>query len=156
MSGRFKISRLKQRLDSTFSRAPLSNDDIEIQADFAKYLCILVSGYLENAIIALIVAYSEKRSAPEVASYVERQLDRWTNPNTEKICQLFGSFSADWRTKIESFLVDYRKDSINSLVALRHKIAHGESVGTTMSQVKDYYKATKEIVEFLAELVDPL
>jgi hypothetical protein len=155
MSGRFRISRLKQRLDSTFSRAPLSNHDIEIQADFAKYLCILVSGYLENAIIALIVGYSEKRSAPEVASYVERQLDRWTNPNTEKICQLFGSFSPDWRTKIEGFLVDYKKDSINSLVALRHKIAHGESVGTTMSQVKGYYNATNEVVEFLADLVDP-
>jgi len=156
MNGRFKISRLKQRLDSTFSRAPQSNDDIELQADFAKYLCILLSGYLENAIIALIVSYSEKRSAPEVASYVERQLDRWTNPNTETICQLFGSFSVDWRTKTEGFLVDYRKDSINSLVALRHKIAHGESVGTTMSQVWTYYSAIKEIVDFLADLVEPL
>lgn len=156
MSGRSRISRLKQRLDSTFSRAPVSNDEIEIQSDFAKYLCILVSGYLENAIIALLVSYSEKRSAPEVASYIEKHLARWTNPKAEKICQLFGSFSADWRIKIEGFLIDYRKDSINSLVALRHKIAHGESVDTTMSQVKDYYNATKETVDFLAELVEPL
>jgi hypothetical protein len=114
-----------------------------------------VSGYLENAIIALIVYYSERRSAPEVASYVERQLQRWTNPNTEKILQLFGAFSNDWRVKVEGFLIDYKKDSINSLVALRHQIAHGESVGTTMSQVKSYYSAAKEVVNFLADLVDP-
>lgn len=156
MSGRVRILQLKQRVDSTFNRAPQSNHDIEMQADFAKYLCILATGYLEKAIIALIVAYSEKRSAPEVASYVERQLNRWTNPNTEKICQLFGSFSADWRKKIEGFLVDDKRDSINSLVALRHNIAHGESVPTTMSQVKAYYNATKEVVDFLADLVDPL
>ena len=51
-------------------------------------------------------------------------------------------------------MIDQRKDSLNSLVALRHKIAHGESVGTSLSQVREHYKVVVEVVDHLADLVD--
>lgn len=155
MNGRVEVSRLRKRLESTFSRSPSSSADFEVQSDFAKYLCVLVSGFFENAIVALVLDYVERRSAPDVAVFVGRQLDRWTNPNSEKISTLFGSFNTDWRLALEGYLVDERKDSINSLVALRHKIAHGESVGTSLSQIKAYYKVVTEVVDHLANLVDP-
>jgi hypothetical protein len=155
MNGRAEVSRLRMRLDATFSRVPSSSADLETQADYAKYLCVLVSGFFENAIVALILYYAEQRSAPEIASFVERQLDRWTNPNSEKISSLFGSFNTDWREALEGYLVDERKDSVNSLVALRHKIAHGESIGTSLSQVKAHYKVILEVVNFLADLTQP-
>lgn len=155
MNGRAEVSRLRMRLEATFSRSPSSSADLEVQADYAKYLCVLVSGFFENAIVALLLHYAEKRSAPEIAAFVERQLDRWTNPNFDKIAVLFGSFNPDWRRALEIYLVDQRKDSVHSLVALRHKIAHGESVGTSLSQVKAHYKVVLEVVEFLANLTDP-
>lgn len=156
MNGRAEVSRLRKRLDSTFARIPSSSADLEVQADYAKYLCVLVSGFFENAIVALVLHYAEQRSAPEIATFVERQLDRWTNPNAKKIAALFGSFSTDWRISLEAYLVDERKESVDSLVALRHKIAHGESVGTSLSQVKAHYKNVLEVVDFLADLSDPL
>lgn len=143
------------RLDATFARTPSSSADLEVQADYAKYLCVLVSGFFENAIVALVLHYAECRSAPEIAAFVERQLDRWTNPNAEKILSLFGSFNAGWRTALEGYLVDERKDSVNSLVALRHKIAHGESVGTSLSQVRAHYMVILDVVNFLADLTQP-
>jgi hypothetical protein len=155
MTGRFEISRLKKRLDRTLERAPASSADFEVQSDFAKYFLILVSGFLENAIVALLLDVAQRRSAPEVALYVERQLDHWTNPTCEKIIQLLGCFSPDWRGPAEEYLVDARKAAINSLVSLRHKVAHGESVGTTLGQVKKYYETVCEVVTFLANLVDP-
>jgi hypothetical protein len=155
MNGRAEVSRLKMRLDATVNRSPSPSADFEVQSDFAKYLCVLVSGFFENAIVALILDYVERRSSPEVAVFVGRQLDRWTNPNSEKISKLFGSFNTDWRVALEGYLVDERKDSINSLVALRHKIAHGESVGTSLSQIKAHYKVIAEVVDYLANLVDP-
>lgn len=155
MNGRSEVSRLKKRLDAAFSRSPSVSADLEVQSDFAKYLCVLVSGFFENAIVALILDYVERRSAPEVAAFVERQLDRWTNPNSDKIGILFGAFNTDWRLAIEGYLVDERKDSINSLVALRHKIAHGESVGTSLSQIKAHYLRIVDVVDYLANLVDP-
>lgn len=154
MRGRIEVHRLKARLDSTFQRMPSSSDDAELQSDFARYLCVLVSGFFENAIVSLLLDLAQRRSGPEIASFVERELERWTNPNVEKICTLLGSFSHSWRTDAEKFLIDERKESVNSLVALRHKIAHGDSVGTTLSQVKRYYGTILEVLEFIADLLD--
>lgn len=156
MNGRAEVTRLKARLDATFARAPSAASDLEVQADFARYLCVLVSGYFESAICTLLVAYAETRSAPQITAFVERQLGPWTNPKAEKIVDLFGAFTQDWRHDLSAYLVDERKDSINSLVALRHKIAHGESVGTSLSQVKAHYKTIGDVVGHIANLVDPM
>ena len=51
MTGRSEIYQLRKRLDSTLNRAPASTVDIEVQSDFAKYFCILVSGFLENVLL---------------------------------------------------------------------------------------------------------
>jgi hypothetical protein len=155
MSGRREIHRLRTRLDATFARAPVASSDLEVQADFAKYLCVLISGYLESAVCALLIAYSQTRSAPEVASFVERQLGPWTNPKAEKIIDLFGAFNPDWRAELNAYLIDERKDSINSLVALRHKIAHGESVGTSLSQIRFHYATVNDVIEHITNLVEP-
>ncbi|MEB5487872.1 HEPN domain-containing protein [Burkholderia pseudomallei] len=142
-------------MDATFSRAPDPNADPEFQADFAKYLCVLVSGYLESALCALLLGFAQTRSSGDVASFVERQLGPWTNPKAEKIIDLFGSFNQDWRNNLTAYLVDQRKDSVNSLVALRHKIAHGESVGTSLSQIRSHYRIANEVIDHVADLVDP-
>ncbi|NRF71754.1 hypothetical protein HLB44_32695 [Aquincola sp. S2] len=155
MSGRHVVHRLRTRLDATFGRAPDSTSDIELQADFAKYLCVLVSGYLESCLCALLLAYAQVRCAPEIASFVERQLGPWTNPKSEKIIDLFGAFSQSWRDDLAGYLIDERKDSVNSLVALRHKIAHGESVGTSLSQIRKHYAVVNEVIEHVASLVEP-
>jgi len=155
MTGREAVARLKKRMDTTLTRAPVSSADIEVQADFAKYFCVLTSGFLENAIIVLILSFAQKRSAPEIQSFIEGKLKYWTNPNVEKVCQLLASFNPDWRIKAGEFLLDERKDAVNSLVALRHQIAHGESVGTSLDQAKAYYKNILVVIDFIADLVDP-
>lgn len=149
MNGRFEVDRLRRRLDATFARAPGPSIDIETQADFARYLCVLVSGFLENAIVEHVLDVAQTRSAPEVALFVERQLEYWTNPTCEKIAQLLGSFNPDWRLASEAYLIDERKAAVNSLVALRHKIAHGGSVGTSLAQVKAYYSVVLDVVAFI-------
>lgn len=155
MNGRLEVYRLKRRLDATFGRAAPASADPEIQSDSARYLCVLVSGYFDKAIVALVLDLAERRSAPEIASFVERALDRWTNANPERILQLLGSLSADWRFAADGFLVDERKDAVSSLLALRHRIVHGESVGTSIAQVKQYYVSAQEVVDFIANLLDP-
>jgi hypothetical protein len=141
-------------MDAAFARAPDHNADFELQADFAKYLCVLASGYLESALCVLVLEYCKARCAPEVAAYVERQLGPWTNPKAEKIVELLGTFSQSWRDDLSTYLVDERKDSVNSLVALRHKIAHGESVGTSLSQIRKHYAVVNEVIDHVAAMVE--
>jgi RiboL-PSP-HEPN len=155
MRGQAEVHSLKVKLDSVFLRTPLSSADIEVQADFARYLCVLVSGFLEKSIVALLLDYIERKSSPEILSFSETQLNRWTNANTIKIVDLFGAFSQEWRIHLDNFFQDEYKDSVNSVIALRHKIAHGQSVGVTIAQIRTHYAVIVKVVYEIASLCSP-
>ena len=155
MSGRAEVWRLKQRLDATFNRATRVGSDPELQSDFARYLCVLVSGYLERAITALILEHSARKSAPSVQRFVESQTRRLTNVNSQRLKELLGSFDPDWQQDLSVFLVDERKDAIDSIVSLRNTIAHGQSVGVTYNQVRRYYEQIQKVIDHVADLCAP-
>jgi len=135
MTGRAEVTRLKQRLDATFQRVAGIGSDLELQSDFARYLCVLVSGYLERAVAELVLEYARRSGSPSLQRFVELNTRRFTNANAERLQNLLGSFDPDWRQTLESFLVDELKDAVDSIVNLRNTIAHGGSVGLT---VRDY------------------
>ncbi len=122
MTGRAEVARLKQRLDATFQRVASIGSDLELQSDFAKYLCVLVSGYLESAVAELVLEHARRSGSPSLQRFVERNTRRFTNANTERLQNLLGSFDPDWRQTLESFLVDELKDAVNSLVDLRNRM----------------------------------
>jgi hypothetical protein len=74
MTGRKEIHSRRKRLDQTFARMPTPDAEPEFQSDFARYLLVLVAGFLENAIEAVLLDFAQRKSSPEVALYVERQL----------------------------------------------------------------------------------
>lgn len=155
MRGRQEVDRLRRRLDETFRRVNDLPDDLELRSDFARYLCVLVAGYVENAVVELVLIYCSRRAAPEVQNFVEKTLERFTNVHRERLLQLLGSFDLEWRRKAEEFIVEEREDALNSLIAVRHQIAHGGSAGISYVRVKDYYKSIQEVIDFVADLLDP-
>jgi len=61
-SGIQEVWKLKQRLDATFERIDeIDSVAIEVQSDFAKYLCVLVSGFLERSIVELVQEHAEEK-----------------------------------------------------------------------------------------------
>ncbi|NJO84423.1 MAG: hypothetical protein HC828_17695 [Blastochloris sp.] len=74
----------KDRLDNLFKKAS-AMDDAEMQAHFARYLCVLVSGFLENAIREIYSTYARGQSSPYAANYVNAQLKHPGNPNMERV-----------------------------------------------------------------------
>jgi RiboL-PSP-HEPN len=155
MTGRAEVSRLKQRLDATFARFKALGTEIELQSDFARYLCILVSGYLENAMYELVVEYSRHNGAPSLQRFVEQRTKSFTNARAQKICDLLGDFDAEWRTELEVFMAGELKDAVDGMIGIRNKIAHGESVGVTYTTISNYYERIQRVVEFVADLCDP-
>jgi RiboL-PSP-HEPN len=157
MTGRSEVSRLKTRLDATFERGKLlgAQADLETQADFARYLCILVSGYLEKAVAELVLEHSRRHGGPSLQRFVENNTRRFTNANSQKLKDLLGRFNADWRSRLDVVLVDEFKDAVDSVVGLRHVIAHGGSAGVTYSRVMDYYSLIQLVVEEIADLCAP-
>ena len=155
MIGRVKVASMTQQLDACFARTNSIPEDGQLRSDFAKYLCVLVSGYIERAVVALVNEYARSQSTPSVTRYVERNA-RVSNPKVEKIKQLLGMFSSEWYEDIEIYVIDERKDAVDSIVDLKNSIAHGDSVGVTINRVRDYYAQVKLVIEYIADLCAPL
>jgi hypothetical protein len=154
MSGRAAVHSLRSRLVATFDRVKTIQDP-EVSSDFARYLCVLVSGYLEQAVIELVLEHVRRRSGLSVQRYVEARLSSFTNANSQRLLTLLGSFDPDWRRDMEPFLVDELKDAVDSIVNLRNTIAHGRFAGVTFSRVSDYYKRVDRVVTRIADLCAP-
>jgi hypothetical protein len=146
-----EILRYKSQLDDLFSKISTLDSDFEMQSHWAKYLCIRVSGFLEVAVSTIYKNYAKNKAAPFVVNYVDKQLSSFQNPNMEKILKITRSFNPDWAKEIEIELINNSeiKDSIDSIVDVRNKIAHGENVGITYARIKRYYEVALKLVEFL-------
>ena len=156
MIGRAEVNRLQQRLDATFSRVASLGGDAELQSDFARYLCVLVSGFLENSAYELVVQHSRRTGQASLQRFVDQRTRQFTNAKSQRLKDLLGDFDPSWKASLEIFVVDERKDAIDSVVDLRNKIAHGQSVGVTFQTISKYYSLVKLVVEHMANLCDPL
>jgi hypothetical protein len=146
MIGRVEIDRQRKRLDATFERASKATGaDPELLSDLARHLCVLVAGFLEQSVIEIALEHVRTHS----------RLRRFTSANAQNVIDLLGSFNPDWRTDLEGYLVDQHKDAVNSVVNLRHTVAHGRFTGVTMAGVRSYYEAVKQVVEHCANLCIP-
>lgn len=155
MTGRAAIHSHRQRIKAAFARSSLASHDSELLADHAKYLCVLVSGFIEKSIAEIVLEHARRVGAPSVQRFVERSTARFTNANSEKILQLLGSFDPDWRNNVESVLVNQYKDAFDSVVSLRHQIAHGSSVGITYIRINDYFEAISKMIDYIQDLCIP-
>ncbi len=140
----------RSRLDAAFERAE-GVEDLRLQADLARFLCVLVAGYLEQAARHILSDFVVRKAHPQVARYAERRLGFFTNATSRKLCDLVGDFDAESRTRLEEFVAGERKDAIDSVVANRHHIAHGRDVGLTLIRIRSYDERVSETVTFLQE-----
>jgi len=144
-----KVIQDKQRLDSLFKRVKDFSGDIEFQAYWAQFLCVLTSGFIENSIRNLYSEYARDKSSPHVANYVSHELQAFQNAKSEKILQLTGIFSSEWRTTLEVYMEDKRKAAIDSVVNNKNQIAHGRPVSITFTRIYEYYKSSVEVIDFI-------
>jgi hypothetical protein len=144
----YTVSSHQNKIDAAFERVR-GIEEVQLQADFARYLCVVVSGFLEQAVRHVLGHYAVERGHPRVARYAERQLSGFTNANAQKLIDLVGGFDARWREELAAYLVGERKDAIDSVVANRHNIVHGRDVGITYRRIADYYGHVKDTVHFL-------
>lgn len=153
MNGLQEVSRMKQRLDDTFERInTIDPGSLELQKDFARYLCVLVSGYIERAIAQIVQEHARKNGSSTLHKFVAAKTSRFTSANPEKIMALLGSFNKDWHREIKEYLDEGSGDAINSVVTNRHKIAHGHDSQITFSQIRDHYTKAKGLVNRVEEL----
>lgn len=141
--------RYRQQLDHLFKRIAAYREDLELQSHWARYLCILTSGFLETSVRSIYGQYARTKSAPFVANYVDGQLKRFQSPKMENILELTRSFSTDWEERLRDAVEGEPKDAVDSIVSNRHNIAHGKSVGITYHTVRRYYGNAIKVIELI-------
>src|SRR5205809_5011006 len=115
--------------------------NIEIESNWARYLCVLVAGYVDVGVQELHIELArEHGAAPSVLKYVEGRLKRFYNFNMEDILQLVASFDPIRAGELRTEFDGEPKDAINSIVNNRNLIAHGADVGITYVRIKRYYE----------------
>ncbi len=141
--------RYKQRLDNLFKQISAFSGNTELQSQWARYLCVLVSGFLETAIRAIYGEFARKTASPYVANYVKYELNSFQNPKMGKILELTRAFNPQWADELEAATEGKLKAAVDSVVANRNQIAHGENVGITYRRIKDYYEDIVEVVNII-------
>lgn len=155
MTGRHAIFSHQQRIDAVFSRVGSLAGDAELQSDLAKYLCILVAGYIEKSFAEIVLEHARRCGAASLQNFVERNTSKFTNANATKIAQFLGAFDSVWQSKIELYLRDDMKDAVDSIYGLRNNIAHGVSVGLTYTRMQNYYSKIKDLITYAQDLCIP-
>jgi hypothetical protein len=150
-----KILSYKRQLDDLFTKVSSLDSDFEMQSHWSRYLCVRVSGFLEIAISTIYKNYAREKAAPFVVNYVEKQLSGFQNPKMERILNITKSFSPEWAKEIELELIEKAeiKTSIDSIVELRNKIAHGDNSNSSITyiRVKNYYNNALKLIELIEE-----
>lgn len=148
------LQRQRQRLESLFEKIS-DIEDFELKAEWAKYLCVRTSGLIEEAVRIVLEDYSEERSEARVSNYVSKELEYFSNPKTGKIVALLRNFDRDWGQMLEDEMEGELKEAVNSIVANRHLIAHGQDVNLSFVQMQDFHQRALRAIDTITQIVDP-
>ena len=152
--GRNEVERRKQRLDAVFASIDGAGLSAELTSHFARYLCVLVSGFAEQSLKELVVHYCRLKSEVRIQRYVGRQVARVRNIDRERLKQLVQSFDPQWWADLEDRFPD-ELSAFDSVATVRNGVSHGTDAGITMATIKQYRDQIVEVVDALCARFDP-
>ena len=129
--------RLQGRIDRLLVHARGTTDD-ELQAELARYLCILVSSLIEERCRERASAFADSRSAPELVRFVRAQTKRFRSPSSGNIRDFFCGFDPARANGWYDGLAYDQRDALDSIAANRNQLAHGASVGLSLGRLASY------------------
>ena len=112
--------------------------DDELQAELARYVCILVSSLIQERCRERAFAFAGVRSAPEIVRFVRAQTKRLRSPSSGNIRDFFCAFDPARANGWYDDLADDQRDALNSIAANRNLLAHGTSVGLSLGMLTSY------------------
>lgn len=152
MSKRPASIEYKRKLTNDFLLA--ENQEPEIQAMMARYLCVRVTGYVEVFVKERIQSFVEDRKSHKVIiSYIQADIKNKTNLNNQKMVELLKSFSSDWADYYERNVTEAMKSSLGSVYTLRNNIAHGGNDSLSLNLLKKHFANIESLLKIIDESI---
>ena len=155
-SARTQITRLRRDLDGLFERAHRLDEADELTGDISRYICVRISGYLEQALASCARSLCSQGSWGPTKQFASSWLNRTPNPRTDEIIKFVQRFDEQWAGELSAVLSENEyAQSINALLGIRNDIAHGKNQGVSRERALDYYAIADKVVDFLLNKFEP-
>lgn len=147
-----ELNHVKSLIDGL---GPTSN----ITPFLTKYTIIRACGSIEYSFKSIIADHCERRSKKQVKRFISRRVREGSaNPSYDMICKFLHDFDSDWKKEFKKRINDepnktYLLTSLQSLVDARNDFAHGGNPSASISDIIDYFRHAKRIIEILDEIV---
>ena len=145
--------RLEIAIDSARDEAASSQLSEENRARLAQLMTIWASGYLEATCRDAVLAYTKRRADPTIVKFVSRSLNRFRNPRMENILALVRGIDDDIADDLDDYADGSIRESVNSIVSIRHLIAHGRSANISVGRVTQYFEDAKKLARKMENLL---
>ncbi len=153
--GRREVLRLEQAFQSKVDLVNGAQLDEELNANYARYLCVLLAGFAEQSLKALLTEHARKRSNTAVHRYVELNVDKLWGIDQKKLQEMLDSFDPSWFVALEESMVQ-ELSTLQSVGKLRNNISHGGDAGITLLRMKQYSTDIVKLMRKLCDILDPV
>lgn len=153
LQGADEVERRRKRLAAVLALIKSEKLSPEANAHFARYLCILIAGFVEQSVKAIVKEYVKTRSSEQVQRHVQYQLRNLRNIDTEKLKQIVESFDPSWWDILERDCPD-ELDALISVTAVRNNASHGGDSGATLPSAESYFAQCDRLMRRLIALFD--
>lgn len=126
-------------------------DDEEVKSLLLKLFCVRTAGLLEVFLKTRISEYSKGKVPKEINRFMTAKFKDITNLKSSKFEDVLTSFSVEWSEKFTDYLKEHEpeKTALDSIIAQRHNIAHGQPSSIGEVSMNQYYEGVKHVVSFL-------
>lgn len=137
---RREVVRLKQELDDAFDRydSALRTMPIAFQGDVHKFMCVRLSGYLEQLFFTAITGYL-KSTGGKAGGFGLSYFRNAPNLRPETLSRLIARFGDEWSQSLEAHLDQHdRRGQLGTMLKVRNTTAHGGNYRGSRPSVQTY------------------
>jgi hypothetical protein len=148
------VRQREQKLQSLFRLIDGQSLDAELGSHYARYFCVLIAGFAEQALKELISEHARAKASAPVHRFVELNVNKVWGINQSKLREVLDSFDLAWYEGLEGSMPQ-EISSLHSVGKLRDNISHGNDGGVTIETMRQYSADVFKLYRRLSELLDP-
>ncbi|MGW1666084.1 HEPN domain-containing protein [Streptomyces koyangensis] len=145
---------MKSSLDSAYDRYKASILDVplSVQQDLHLYMCVRLSGYLEQLLHQAICAYVAGSASGAAKEFTLSWFRNAPNLNPGALEKLIARFGDKWTGELDELLEKgNNRSSLGTLIKIRNDTAHGKSYAGSLANISSYKELVDDLHEWVVE-----
>ncbi len=139
-------------IEDLFIEIDAFSGDPIIKAYLTYYLCIRVSGFMEDCIRSIFSEYVDANSKDAAKNFIFAKLKKIPNPTWGTITSISKEFDENWNSQLNKQVTKPYREALESIVSNRNVIAHGGTSAITLRDLETYYREAINVIDELEKI----